>query len=470
MLLIYAIAFVIVSACISAVIHVTLQKAMTNNNTNNNNNNKSSKEVFGESLRVTDQEAQFLKMKIPYTCSITWMRGDYESAKIHLQKRLEIMVQKNPWLLGRIQSNYNSKQGSGSCHLMYSKLKDNNSDESTKLLLVGHGEETLNTISPTSSPISRQTPLSKLSDIIREAGFLIENGPHEPIFKVSIIPCFENPKESFALLVQLSHVAGDGATYYKLFNMLCSLDDTSITAMIPERITDSEKLQMEVLGKEESGYFSSGGNAIRIVRGTLSSIMRGKTTQVHYGWVDESKMKLIKEKAAKEAGIPFVSTNDVITSWFMNEAKHPTGVMAINMRGRLNGHTDLHAGNYESMMFYNKQDFATPALIRQSLTKYKRVVTGDEDMAPWYKVATTSVTVVTNWATFGKPIQVEGCVEDIHFPVPPGSNWPTTLTYLIIFRASAGRIGLAYVDGNEGANLLDNASFVEKMEVNNNNY
>ncbi len=91
------------------------------------------------------------------------------------------MAKKNPWLLGRI------KLRQGSCHLMYSKLEnDSDSNESIKML-VGD-EEMLNVVSPSSSPISRQTPLSKLNGILHEFGLFVQNGPHEPLFKVSAIP------------------------------------------------------------------------------------------------------------------------------------------------------------------------------------------------------------------------------------------------------------------------------------------
>ena len=193
------------------------------------------------------------------------------------------MVKKNPWLLGRVKCSCSKL---GPCHLMYSKPPENYSDKSMKMLIVG--EETLNVVNPSSSPISRQMPPSKLNGMLRESGLLVQTGPREPLFKVSIVPCSENPKESFALLVQLSHAVGDGATYYKLFNMLCSMEEDSIAAMIPERIVDSEKLQIDTLGKEESLLFSSGGNAIRAIRGMLACQMRGNTTQMNYGWVDAS--------------------------------------------------------------------------------------------------------------------------------------------------------------------------------------
>ena len=79
-------------------------------------------------------------------------------------------------------------------------------------------------------------------------GLMIQNGARECIFKATIIPCSKHPYEIFALLVQLSHVAGDGATFYKLHNMLCSIDideeqeHIMTTVMLnPIRIFDSQE-------------------------------------------------------------------------------------------------------------------------------------------------------------------------------------------------------------------------------------
>mmetsp|Transcript_6656 Transcript_6656/g.7657 ORF Transcript_6656/g.7657 Transcript_6656/m.7657 type:complete len:87 (-) Transcript_6656:145-405(-) len=85
-------------------------------------------------------------------------------------------------------------------------------------------------------------------------------------------------------------------------------------------------------------------------------------------------------------------------------------------------------------------------------------------MPHWYKVATTSMSVVTNWATFANPIKLEGCEEDIHLPLSTGKYYPSTMPSLIIFRASVGKIGLAYVHGGGGRNHLDHASFVKNDE------
>jgi hypothetical protein len=66
-------------------------------------------------------------------------------------------------------------------------------------------------------------------------------------------------------------------------------------------------------------------------------------------YMDSDKLSSIikKEEAAKE-NIPFVPSNDVLlsTSWLLQNALGccPLGQMTINVRNRLEGHTDNDAG------------------------------------------------------------------------------------------------------------------------------
>jgi hypothetical protein len=50
--------------------------------------------------------------------------------------------------------------------------------------------------------------------------------------------------------------------------------------------------------------------------------------------------------------VPFVSTNDIISSAFMKGVGAPMGAMAANFRDRLDGLTKDHAGNYEALVFF----------------------------------------------------------------------------------------------------------------------
>jgi hypothetical protein len=157
--------------------------------------------------------------------------------------------------------------------------------------------------------------IGELGYILQKAGVMIKNGPNEPIFKVSIIPCSQNSKEKFALVVQLSHVVGNGATYYKVLNMLCSISDDAVVELIPERIMTSQKMQEGTLGKEEVDYFFRTPNMLKFVGGAMMNAIMKKHVGLCYGWVDPFKMKEAKDRGVGDVdagGVPFVSTNDVI--------------------------------------------------------------------------------------------------------------------------------------------------------------
>mmetsp|Transcript_7796 Transcript_7796/g.11356 ORF Transcript_7796/g.11356 Transcript_7796/m.11356 type:complete len:457 (+) Transcript_7796:207-1577(+) len=388
------------------------------------------------------------------TCTLTWFKGDYKDANAKLKNRMRLIIEKNPWLQGRIVSKYRIGKGR-TCHLSYVKSNGKSGFDI---------DENLETILPNNSPIHRDESFGELGYILQKAGLMIKNGPHEPVFKATIIPCSQSPNEAFALVVQMSHVVGDGATYYEVLNMLCSNSDNAVVKLIPERIMTSKEMQADALGKEEVGYFFRTPNLMKFVGGTLTNAIMKRPVRLCYGWVDPSKMKDAKESAAEEGDVPFVSTNDVITSWFMTQTECSAGEMAVNLRNRLEGHSDLHAGNYENVLFYRKEDYSSPALIRKSLATLKRVVTKDEELPPWYQDLGANISVVTNWSTFSKPNEIEGCEEDMHLPISCAKYFSSSFLFLIIFRGGVGKLGLLFYqpDSVKGVNYLEFAPFLTK--------
>lgn len=397
---------------------------------------------------------------VPAVSTLTWFKGDLESAKIHLERRLRLIIEKNQWLQGHI-----SITGFKKCTLSFlehtntSKNDDDdgefrsNPDENFRAT----GENFL-VIPPEHSPLSRESPFEDIQQILRKADLEMKYGPRQPIFRVIAIPCSKNPHEHFALVVQLSHASGDGATFYQLHNMLCSIDDDRIVELNTDRIMRTKEMQAAVMGREEENYISSYGFGIRVFIGILQDAMNRKKRTITHGYVDPSKMSNIKEESAKEGNLPFVSSNDVITSWFMSRIACPTGMLAVDWRSRLEGHTDMHAGNYNNNILYWKEDYASPALIRKSLEKYRRVVT-TKRMPGFFQAASKDISVVTNWATFAKKNEILDCEEDIHLPL---FSTPATMQLLIVFRAGVGKVGLHY-NGHSpgGVNPLDDAPFLE---------
>ena len=82
-------------------------------------------------------------------------------------------------------------------------------------------------------PITRDVPIANLGENLQP--HMIKTGLHEPVFKVYIVPCRKSPIQVFRLFFQISHVIGDGATYYQLLRMLCSIDDQYVLKLNPER-------------------------------------------------------------------------------------------------------------------------------------------------------------------------------------------------------------------------------------------
>mmetsp|Transcript_8627 Transcript_8627/g.9487 ORF Transcript_8627/g.9487 Transcript_8627/m.9487 type:complete len:462 (+) Transcript_8627:162-1547(+) len=405
------------------------------------------------SIDLLDFESKLYNLDTSPVASLTWFKGDFSVVKPKLEKRLMLIVEKNPWLQGRIVFSNCFK---GTYKLSYCERSTGSSVNI---------DENLEFVPPEDSPLSRDTSFEELGVVMGDAGLIIKNGRYQPLFKVHIIPCSKNPHERFALVVQMSHMAGDGATYYKLLDMICSIGEDCIERLEPVRIMRTDEMQNAVMGGKESGeLFTSPGVILRLVWGIIAEKLRGRKTYPRFRFLDPAKMQSLKDVSMKEKGmasdVQFVSTNDVITSWFMSRIRCEPGFMAINWRNRLEGHTDLHAGNYEKVIFYQKEDYASPALIRKSVMEYKRAVT--KDVPGFWKMVTSKkcLAVVTNWASFAKSNEIEGCEEEIHLPLLTDPSFCLNLYFLIIFRAGAGRVGLCYFGNTpDGTNPLDDAPF-----------
>lgn len=122
-----------------------------------------------------------------------------------------------------------------------------------------------------------------------------------------------------------------------------------------------------------------------------------------------------KSKASVDidGSVPFISTNDVLTSWFIQATNCQHGLLAINWRDKLPGHSQQHAGNNKNLLYYRPADSKTPAMIRSSLHTLKR-----HDMSSFWERTTGLYTVVTNWVSFAQPNVIEGCQEELLYTCP----------------------------------------------------
>lgn len=376
--------------------------------------------VYHELLEI---EIHFYKNKMHPISTLTWFKGDYNNVESILHHKIKLVIEKNPWLQGRIVLERNRKVEKG--YLCYDKD------------LPINVENYLETIDPKKSQISRDTPIEKLD--VKLLPLMIENGPQEPLFRLCIIPCRKFPNNMFGLSFQMSHVIGDGVSYYQLLRMFCSIDQKHIIKLNPVRNMGLREQQIKVLGTKEEGLLTSKASTLSFTIGFLWAKLMSKPVQHRFALVDTSKIEEAKVLAAKEGRVDFVSANDVITSWFFNQTRCKNARMAINWRNRLDGLNETDAGNYLNIIFYQQKDYASPALIRKSLYTFRRAVTND---LPGFSSLFRQTAGITNWSSFAFPNEIEGCEEDLHVPVAPTRYIPANLIYLRIFRAGKGKLGL----------------------------
>jgi hypothetical protein len=370
---------------------------------------------------------------IPPVSSITWLSGNYQKAIPFIRDRMNAVLQKNPWLAGRIV-----KGKSGRLVLRHPTAVSSEK-----------GEDFLVVITEAEAPLTQSMLLPELT---RHSSSLTlrKNGPKEDLWRVCIVPCRSNPKENFAIIMSISHTLGGASTYYGILSMLTRAEE-KVKSMQIERVPDYHDLQVRLFGKEETEYPSSRKMIHSVIRGALQVWITGAKIQQKVFLIDNEKIKALKKKS-KTDKVPFVSTNDILVSWFAQHCKGDYTFVNVDAKGKLPSITTDMAGNYQIAIIYGKEDTASPSLIRQSLMPsqnggmIRRVVTAGSLPSYWQGAFQFHFGMTSNWASFSQPVSLPrdtGCKELLHSPLVDMSDFlPSTFTEMIIFRPSLGRTAI----------------------------
>ena len=164
------------------------------------------------------------------------------------------------------------------------------------------------------------------------------------------------------------------------------------------------------LASGESALFASAGIGLGIM-GTylLTKLIRRAPQHVSVHRIDPAWIAAEKTNPQELASVPFVSTNDALTSWFFREVKSDTNIMVANFRARqpaIAELTDDQAGNYEANVPYFPGDVETPALIRRSILRPNGGFCAHRAGLPvtqipgFWTLLRNRTTIITNWASF----------------------------------------------------------------------
>lgn len=365
--------------------------------------------------KLLDLESTSLMMMTPSVSTVTFFEGRAQEAQKHLTSRVDDLVRLNPWLAGRI-----GMGPDGHTRLTWSEAAD-----SSQVSLFSVADD------------AELEDSGDYEALIRRVGkYCVPNGraclnTDTPLFRVTLI---RRSESKFAVCVSLSHVIGDGYTFYSLYGMLSTAGQPR--ALKVERHQGFSKSLSVVLGGDDAGagndtfnWMMAPGMTMNIITTLLfSRHARILQQKISDAWVEKAKRAAVSENTSNCSGdkaVQFVSTNEVVTSALLNATGCDCGIMAVNFRGRVPGITSDLAGNYEGLVAYQREDFRSPGDLRRSISTegVVRRVHGDIPFPGFVRSLTTKVGLVSTWASFYVDLLLPGGASQLrHMPIVDTSN------------------------------------------------
>lgn len=429
-----------------------------------------------EILKLTDWEAA--NLHLPPVTTVTLYEGIAPVEFLH--SRIAIILKKNPWITSRIVK---KSMADGVVAMTYAKAFDVENAIDKHLFVYEPGdvgfsldkpyEELVKCLLPVQCTRSKPATdkdevLFKVSVVPIEPG-IKESGPSTPLQHTIDLP-------GFALVVSMNHTLGDGHTYYKLYNMLSA--GSQVDELDPVRVSDFEEAKTKIIGEQESAMFKSAGLSFGILGTYLGTkLFRGSPQNICINEVDPVWADKQKTRAVQEGQVPFVSTNDALTSWFFSSMESDVNIMVANFRNRrppILNLADHHVGNYEANLPFFQGDVKTPALIRQSICdadgafRAKRAGSPATQPPSFRTLLKNKTAIISNWATFycdvnlqdNDPNNTKSKKPKLHFPIMEPDGLITSVwNNAIIFRPRAGKLGMLMI-----TRRFDNKMLAQKKE------
>lgn len=205
---------------------------------------------------------------------------------------------------------------------------------------------------------------------------------------------------------------GDGHTYYVLHHMLAP--EQSVVRLRREPV-DIKSAVEEAMSKLRGDVIRQFGAAFGRSFGVGKAKNNAQADQYPaplFFEVNHAALEAAKEECKGEA-VAFVSSNDVITATFLSAVAADLGVMAINLRPRLEGLGDDSAGNHENGVFFLGEEF-TPPRIRQRLSGHQQPF---EHLVPPERLEEGHTALVTSWRFASGIVDFPGCEMALHLPI-----------------------------------------------------
>jgi hypothetical protein len=283
----------------------------------------------------------------------------------------------------------------------------------------------------------------------------------DPLFRVTVANA---GSDHIALIMSISHGIADGSTFYAIYGML---DQASkVLAMNPVREMESIDASRAATGRGKNAFLESVPFVIGCATNKLLRPQPQKCVRsVNLDWLEDQK-----KKEAAEAKVKSVTTNDVLTSFFLQNCGATWGVMTINFRNRLLDLTMQHAGNYEGALMFWCEEASTVG-IRAAAGNSKKTsspnLQAPREDVPGALAAMKggALGMVTNWAGLYADVRLPGVEQVLHLPVPSKASGMPYTARCVIFRPTSTTLGatIAIHDKTKLKALLDSPAFGSEL-------
>lgn len=350
-----------------------------------------------ENIPLLREERTLICLSLPAVTTVTFYKKQSGvSPAAFLRERVAAIVRANPWLAGRL---LDTPSEGGLCIAVPTECAPCFEE-------CAAGESELRPGMDFEALVQASAPMQ-----VKPGTGCVDRD--EPLFRVTLAGCGGGAHaDTLALVVSISHVLGDGHTYYSIFSMLDP--EEPIQAMDPTRQQDSMASIIQGAGEAKASWVLSPFTLLGLVSNLLRPNRKAVMKLVDTKWVSQQKRAAA---AAADAATEFVSTNDVLSSSFFNLGEFDYGAIMVNHRGRQPKLGDDVAGNYEGVLQFWPEESSTPAGIRRPLQTPERMRAARDDVPSVAKSLKSNWAVVTNWASFVRSVALPGCEDMIHLPI-----------------------------------------------------
>lgn len=414
--------------------------------------NKVLEDKYNKFLKCLKYEQSLRPISITTIPTITWFRGDKTKAAQFLKKRMQKIVELNPWVAGSIVDRNRI------AHLAYQDGPDFNAAKAMETMFFDDEPELQTGLE------SRLTEVS--NEILETPWYIVRSRASEPVWRTIVLGT-KTDENVFAVVFSMAHMAVDGESFYRIYKMFID-PDIPIEALDPRRDVDVNKIRKDIFGGTHMGLENNLASAWHFVLFKLFYTPNWvrRSYMIDFDKINEMKKRHDPEKE----GVPFVSTNDIVSSWFFANSGAPFGRMTINLRFRVPDEilNNQMSANYQGTIFLQSpKETISPSSIRKVIRNLKRP---DEDFPTGRQALFGGKhTLFSNWMSLSglDKLQPPGCTEVKHTPLDVSNAALPSGGLGIFYRYAQGKavMGMVGAGKAEDCKLLTAPEFGSILEV-----